>query len=73
MVIYDYLIWGMLICVSDDKDFLLLLKDLLYRMHELGLSVRFDPITAEAYSEWVQGKGKDCYIVMLLVCIVIVE
>jgi phosphoserine phosphatase len=65
-VIHDHLTWGTLIRVSDDKESSPLLKDLLFRMHELGLSVRFDPITAEAYSEWVQGKGKDRYIVTLL-------
>lgn len=65
-VIHDHLTWGILIKVSGQGESSPLLKDLLFRMHEIGLSVKFDPISPEAYTEWVQGKGKDRYIVTLL-------
>ncbi len=65
-VIHDHLTWGILIRVPDETEVSNVLKDLLFRVHELGLTIRFEPITAEAYQGWVEGKGKNRYTVTLL-------
>ncbi len=65
-VIHDHLTWGILIRVPDETEVSNVLKDLLFRVHELGLTIRFEPISVEAYQDWVGGKGKNRYIVTLL-------
>jgi len=42
------------------------LKDVLFRCHELGLQVRFTPISAESYDHWVAGQGKQRHIITVL-------
>lgn len=65
-VIHDHLTWGILIEVPDEANSSGVMKDLLFRMHELNLPVTFQPVTAEEYLQWVEGKGKARYIVSLL-------
>jgi len=65
-VIHDHLTWGILIEIPDEQSSSTLLKDLLFKMHALGLPVRFEPISEEKYGDWVKGKGKARYIVTLL-------
>ncbi len=65
-VIHDFLTWGILIEVPNDTDASGVMKDLLFRMHELKLDVDFKPVTQEEYQQWVEGKGKARYIVTLL-------
>ncbi|RRJ82332.1 phosphoserine phosphatase SerB [Aestuariirhabdus litorea] len=65
-VIHDHLTWGILVQIPSEKESSPLLKDLLFHMHELGLQVRFDAVSAEEYEQWVSGKGKARYIVTLL-------
>lgn len=65
-VIHDHLTWGILIELPDEQSSSPLLKDLLFKMHELGLPVRFEPVSKEEYENWVKGKGKARYIVTLL-------
>lgn len=65
-VIHDYLTWGILVEVPGDAGASGVMKDLLFRMHELNLDVSFKPVTAEEYGQWVEGKGKARYIVSLL-------
>ncbi len=65
-VIHDHLTWGILIEIPDEQSSSTLLKDLLFKMHELGLPVRFEPVSEEEYGNWVKGKGKARYIVTLL-------
>ena len=43
-----------------------ILKELLFKASELGINIRFYPITAEAYEEWVGMQGKNRYILTLL-------
>jgi len=43
-----------------------LLKDLLFKAYELGVNIRFTPITAERYTNWVSMQGKNRYIITLL-------
>ena len=42
------------------------LKDILFRAHELGIELRFTPIESDEYETWVQAQGKARYIVTLL-------
>lgn len=43
-----------------------IMKDLLFKASELGVMIRFTPITEEAYNAWVARQGKNRYIVTLL-------
>ncbi|MCP5161081.1 MAG: phosphoserine phosphatase SerB [Hahellaceae bacterium] len=65
-VIHDHLTWGILVKISDEATSSALLKDLLFRFHELDLHARFEPVSEEDYQLWVEGKGKARYIVTLL-------
>lgn len=65
-VIHDHLTWGILAEIPDQNNAPPVLKDLLFRIHALDLQVRFEPITPEAYTRWLQGKDRGRYIVTLL-------
>lgn len=65
-VIHDHLTWGILVEVPKQSDSSGVLKELLFRMHELNLQVTFKVISQEEYAQWVEGKGKARYIVTLL-------
>lgn len=65
-VIHEHLTWGILVEVPSDKESSSVLKDLLFRMHELEQDVSFKPVSKEEYQYWVEGKGKARYIVTLL-------
>ncbi|KZX75132.1 phosphoserine phosphatase [Oleiphilus sp. HI0009] len=65
-VIHEHLTWGILVEVPGDKESSSVLKDLLFRMHELEQDVSFKPVSKEEYALWVEGKGKARYIVTLL-------
>lgn len=43
-----------------------IMKDLLFKASELGVMIRFTPISEEAYNAWVSRQGKNRYIVTLL-------
>lgn len=43
-----------------------IMKDLLFKAYELGVKVRFTPISIEAYEEWVGQQGKNRWIVTIL-------
>jgi len=43
-----------------------IMKDILFKASELGVSVRFTPVSKEKYSEWVGLQGKGRYIITLL-------
>lgn len=65
-VIHDTLSLGMLVEVPASAESSPLLKDILFRCHELGLQVRFTPITVESYHHWVAGHGKPRHIITVL-------
>ncbi len=65
-VIHDHLTWGILAEIPDADDAPWVLKDLLFRIHELDLQVRFTPISTEQYQHWVAGRNRGRYIVTLL-------
>ena len=43
-----------------------IMKDLLFKASELGINIRFYPISVEEYEEWVSMQGKNRYILTLL-------
>ena len=43
-----------------------IMKELLFKASDLGVNIRFDPISVEEYEEWVSRQGKDRYILTLL-------
>ncbi len=65
-VIHNTLSLGMVVDVPTDAEASPILKDILFRCHELDMAVRFTPINADNYEEWVTEQGKARYIVTLL-------
>ena len=65
-VIHDHLTWGILVEVPSGDDSSGVLKELLFRIHELELQVTFQAVSEVQYKEWVEGTGKARYIVTLL-------
>lgn len=49
-----------------EKDSGNIMKDLLFKASTLGINIRFYPISAEEYEEWVSMQGKNRYILTLL-------
>lgn len=43
-----------------------ILKELLFRSYELGVKIKFTPITEEEYSRWVSMQGKNRYIITMV-------
>ncbi|MFI3331481.1 MAG: phosphoserine phosphatase SerB [Rikenellaceae bacterium] len=43
-----------------------IMKDLLMKAYELGVSIRFTPVSESEYSEWVDLQGKNRYIITVL-------
>jgi phosphoserine phosphatase len=65
-VIHDTLSLGLLIELPDKSKTAPILKDILFTGHELGLKVKFIPISEENYSSWVNEQGKTRNIITLL-------
>lgn len=64
--IHDTLSLGMLFEIQSGKKSAAVLKDLLFKAYELGITAKFTPITLEGYENWVTLQGKDRYIVTIL-------
>ena len=65
-VIHDSLSLGILIESPQDSKSCSVFKDLLFKAHELNLTVRFTPIAESDYEHWVAAQGKPKHIVTLL-------
>ncbi|MBR9910752.1 MAG: phosphoserine phosphatase SerB [Gammaproteobacteria bacterium] len=65
-VIHDNLTLGLLVEIPPEYESSPVLKDVLFKSHELGMQVRFQPISEASYSHWVSQQGKDRHIVTLL-------
>ncbi len=65
-VMHDALSLGILVELPSASTHSSVLKDILLRAHELGIQVRFTPISEESYGQWVAGQGRARYIVTLL-------
>lgn len=65
-VIHDQVSLGMLLQLPDDADASGLLKEVLFKAHELGIHARFTPVDAASYEDWVSQQGRDRYVLTLL-------
>ena len=63
--IHQSLTLGILIRTTADKSGNIM-KELLFKASELGVMIRFTPITEERYNDWVSRQGKNRYIITLL-------
>jgi phosphoserine phosphatase len=64
--IHDTLSLGMMFEIKSGKKSAAVLKDLLFKSYELGITAKFTPISLEDYEHWVSMQGKDRYIVTIL-------
>ncbi len=65
-VIHDSLSLGLLVEFANADQSSHAVKEILYCMDELGMRVKFQPITHESYSTWVGHQGKERHIITLL-------
>ena len=72
-VIHDTLSLGILVEVPATSESSPVLKDILFRTHQLNLTVRFTPIDEDSYGQWVMGQGKPRYIITLLARMITAE
>lgn len=64
--IHDSLSLGILAAIPSTAESAPVLKDVLFKAHEIGLTVSFTPVNSESYEQWVSGQGKDRHIITLL-------
>jgi phosphoserine phosphatase len=65
-VIHDQLSLALVIASQKETESALAMKEILLVSHELGLAVRFKPISKEQYENWVKEGGQIRYIVTVL-------
>lgn len=65
-VIHDALSFGILVEIPAAAQGSSVLKDILFKAHELDQQVRFTPVSEQDYQHWVEGQGKARHIVTLL-------
>lgn len=65
-VIHDTLVLGILIEVPPESESRPVLRDVLFRAHELDLHADFKPIREQDYENWVSQQGKPRHIITLL-------
>ena len=51
---------------SSERDSGNIMKELLFKASDLGINIRFYPISTEEYEDWVNMQGKNRYILTLL-------
>lgn len=64
--IHDTLSLGMMFEIESKKKSAAVLKDLLFKAYELGITAKFTPISLTDYEDWVNLQGKDRYIITIL-------
>ncbi len=64
--IHDSLSLGILAAIPTTAESAPVLKDVLFKAHEIGLTVSFTPVDSDSYEQWVAGQGKDRHIITLL-------
>jgi phosphoserine phosphatase len=65
-VIHDYLSLGLLVEIPSEHSSSSILKDLLFKAHELGIQIRFSAIDAASYEGWASETGQQRRIITLL-------
>lgn len=64
VVIHNFLTLGILIRLPSDSQ--PVLKDLLFKAHELGVTMKLHPLNEEDYAQWVGAADKQRHIITLL-------
>lgn len=64
-VIHSTLSMGILIRVDEERSGKVM-KELLFKTSELGVNIKFGPVTLEEYEAWVSRQGKNRYILTIL-------
>ena len=64
--IHDTLSLGIMFEIESGKKQSAVLKDLLFKAYELGITAKFTPISLKDYEDWVDLQGKDRFIVTIL-------
>ena len=65
-VIHNQLTLGIVVSSDDQTATALAMKEILILAHDIGLTVRFKPISAAEYDQWVSEGGRTRYIVTAL-------
>jgi phosphoserine phosphatase len=65
-VIHNNLDLGILFEVPEESESSPILKDLLFKGYELGVKIKFTPISEKEYNLWVTKQGKGRYIITLV-------
>ncbi|MFZ4506101.1 MAG: phosphoserine phosphatase SerB [Fimbriimonas sp.] len=65
-VIHDHLSLGILVSTTDSTRSCELLKEILFKSHEIGVSIKLKPISPAEYEEWVNTQGQERTIVTML-------
>ena len=65
-VIHDYLSLGILVEIPPEHSSSSILKDLLFKAHQLGIQIRFSAINGERYEGWASQSGEQRRIITLL-------
>ena len=65
-VIHDYLSLGILVEIPLEHSSSSILKDLLFKAHELDIQIRFSAIDGERYEDWASQSGEQHRIITLL-------
>ncbi|HEX2936688.1 MAG TPA: phosphoserine phosphatase SerB [Bacteroidales bacterium] len=65
-VIHNNLDLGILFEVPSGLESSSILKDLLFKGYELGVKVKFTPVSEEEYNQWVGNQGKYRFIITML-------
>ena len=65
-VIHNQLTLGIVVSSDDQTATALAMKDILILAHDIGLTVRFKPISGTEYDQWVSEGGRTRYIVTAL-------
>jgi len=65
-VIHNQLTLGIVVSSNDQTATALAMKDILILAHDIGLTVRFKPISGAEYDQWVSEGGRTRYIVTAL-------
>lgn len=65
-VIHNTLSLGILVEIPKAAESSPVLRDLLFKAHEMDMKVRFQPVAEAEYETWVEGQGKSRHIITLL-------
>ena len=65
-VIHNLLTLGILIRIPPESESAPILKDLLFKAHELGVQMKLLPVDESRYNAWVGAQGKQRHIITLL-------